>query len=820
MAVKKSIKTGTKQKKAPARTAPEKPAANNSGDKFESTAPLEFRDNFKVVSTSVKKIEGPGLVTGKPMFTDDIDIHGMLYAKILTSPHAHAEILNIDTSRAEKLPGVRAVLTHKDLARIVHTTAGQGYPEPSPYDSFTLDKKVRFVGDRVAAVAADTLETAEEALELIEVEYKVLEPVLDPLQSQKKGAPVIHDEEEAKMIIPLAYDKNKNLAAHADMSEGDVEAALKNSHRVFENVYESHYAQHCPMEPHVCVTHLDANNRLNIITSTQVPFHTRRIVAQALGIPVKRVRVIKPRIGGGFGGKQEMLIEDICAALTLKTKKPVRLEYTRKEEFMSARTRHPQHIVLRTGVDKNGIMTAIDMNIVMNTGAYGSAALTVLCNSASKVLPLFNKVKDIRFYGDSVYTNLPVGGAYRGYGATQAYQAIGQQVDIMCRELGLDIIEFYKKHHIKEGEGSPVFQKMGEGKEGVEMKIGSCGLEKCIDIGVKEFRWYDKFNKKRSEGDWRYGAGMVCLMQGSSIPEIDMGAAYMKMNDDGSFNLSLGATDLGTGSDTIFAQMAAEVLTVKPDDIIVYSSDTDMTPFDVGAYASSTTYLSGGAVIKTAEKVKAAIARAAAEMLGTAENDLEFSNATVTSISKKKKVTFKDIAYYTLYEKNQHQIDGSASHITHKSPPPFSAHFVYLAVDVKTGFVKPLEYLNVTDCGTAINPKFAEGQCEGAVMNGISFALTEEFIFDEKGKLLNTSFNDYKIFNAVDMPKIKTILVPTYEQTGPFGAKSVSEIGINGALPAIANAICDACGVRMFAGPYTPDRVLKAIKEKINNRGK
>ncbi len=800
MSEKKNIKKGVKK--------------NIDENIFESGAPLQIQTDFKIVNKNIKKIEGPGLVTGKPMFTDDIDIHGMLYAKILTSPYAHAEIINIDVSGAEKIPGVKAVLTYKDLPRIVHTTAGQGYPEPSPYDSFTLDKKVRFVGDRVAAVAAETLEAAEEAIEAIKVEYKILQPVLDPLLAQKKGAPVIHDEKEAAMIIPLAYDKNKNLAAHAEMSEGDVESALANSDRVFEHVYESHYAQHCPMEPHVCITHLDPCNRLNIRTSTQVPFHTRRIVAQALDIPVKRVRVIKPRIGGGFGCKQEMLIEDICAALTLKTKKPVRLEYTRKEEFMSARTRHPQYITLRTGIDKTGVMTAIDMNIVMNTGAYGSAALTVLCNSASKVLPLFNKVKDIRFYGDSVYTNLPVGGAYRGYGATQAYQAIGQQVDIMCREMGIDIIEFYKKHHIREGEGSPVFQKMGEGKEGVEMKIGSCGLDRCIDIGVKEFGWYDKFNKKRSEGDLRYGAGMVCLMQGSSIPEIDMGAAYMKMNDDGSFNLSLGATDLGTGSDTIFAQMAAEILTVKPEDIIVYSSDTDMTPFDVGAYASSTTYLSGGAVIKTAEKVKARIVKTAAEMLETEIEDIIIKDGTASSVSKKKKVTFKDIAYYSLYEKKQHQIDGSASHITHKSPPPFSAHFVYCSVDIKTGAVKLLEYLNVTDCGTAINPKFAEGQCEGAVMNGISFALTEEFIFDEKGRLLNTSFNDYKIFNAVDMPKIRTILVPTYEDSGPFGAKSVSEIGINGALPAIANAIYDACGVRMFAGPYTSDRVLKALKEK------
>ncbi|HOK40547.1 MAG TPA: molybdopterin-dependent oxidoreductase [bacterium] len=772
------------------------------------------KNKFNVVNKSIPKVDGLSLVTGQPLFTDDIDIDGLLYAKILWSPYPHAIIKNIDTSKAEKVPGVKAILTYKDVPRIAFTTAGQGYPEPSPYDTFVLDKKVRFVGDRVAAVAATSLEVAEEALELIKVEYEQLEPVLDMMTAQEKGKPIIHDEKEARMILPLHYDKKKNLAAHAEMSDGDVEEALKNSEFIFDNEYEAHYAQHCPMEPHICITYFDAYNRLIIRSSTQVPFHVRRIVGMALNIPVKKIRVIKPRIGGGFGCKQEVLIEDICSALTLKTGKPVKLEYMRKEEFISSRTRHPQHIRLRTGINKDGQLTAIDMNIVMNNGAYGAHALTVICNSASKVLPLFNKVKNIKFYGDTVYTNLPVGGAYRGYGATQAYNAMGQQIDIMCRTIGMDIIKFYKMQHIKEGEGSPVFQKMGEGKEGVEMKIGACGLSKCIDIGVKEFRWYEKVNKKRKEGNWHYGVGMVCLMQGSSIPEIDMGAAFIKMNDDGSFNLLLGATDIGTGSDTIFAQMAAEVLTVKPQDIIVYSSDTDMTPFDVGAYASSTTYLSGGAVIKAAEKVKEQILEVAAQMLKTEIGDLELKNASVFSKSKKKKVTLKDVAYYSLYEKNQHQIAAVASHITHKSPPPFSAHFVEVAVDIETGLVKVVEYLNVTDCGTAINPKLAEGQCEGAVLNGISYALTEEYIFDSQGRMLNPSFNNYKIFSPADAPKIKTILVPTYEDTGPFGAKSISEIGINGPLPAIANAIYDAMGVRLKKGPYSPEKVYMALNNK------
>ncbi|MEZ7891287.1 MAG: molybdopterin-dependent oxidoreductase [Candidatus Wallbacteria bacterium] len=771
-------------------------------------------NKFKQVNKSVLKKDALGLACGMPMFTDDENFHGLLYAGILTSPHAHAEIINIDVSEALKFPGIKAVLTYKDVPRIIHTTAGQGYPEPSPYDSFVLDKKVRFVGDRVAAVAGETIEAVNEAVKKIKVEYKLLEPIFDPLKSMNSGMPVIHDEPEAIMPIPVPYDKNKNMAAHAEMSEGDVEEALKNSHSKFEYEYETHYAQHCSMEPHICITYLDAYNRLNIRTSTQVPFHTRRIVAQALNIPVKNIRVIKPRIGGGFGGKQEVLIEDICAALTLKTGKPVKLEYTRAEEFISARTRHPQNIKLRTGLDKDGNLTAIDMNIIMNTGAYGSAALTVLCNSASKVLPLFNKVKNVRFYGSSVYTNLPVGGAYRGYGATQAYNAVGQQVDIMCREKGIDIIEFYKKHHINEGEGSPVFQKMGEGKAGVEMKIGSCGIRKCIEVGVKEFDWYNRFNKKRKDGNWHYGSGMVCLMQGSSIPEIDMGSAYIKMNDDGSFNLLCGATDLGTGSDTILAQIAAEQLCTETENVIVYSSDTDLTPFDVGAYASSTTYLSGGAVLKAAQKIKTVIIEVAAEMMDCNVDDITVNNSTVYCEKPKKSVSYKDIALYSLYEKNQKQIAAEASHITHKSPPPFSAHFVEVAVDITTGKVKVIEYLNTTDCGTAINPKLAEGQCDGAVLNGISFALTEEYIFNENGRMLNPSFNNYKIFSSGDAINIKTILIPTYEESGPYGAKSVSEIGINGALPAIANAIYDACGVRLTKSPYTPEKILNALKMK------
>lgn len=766
---------------------------------------------FKVVGHSVDKVDALGLACGRGVFTDDIHIPHLLHAVILKSPHPHAIIKKIDTSAAEKVPGLVCILTHKDVPRVAHTTAGQGYPEPSPYDTFCLDKKVRFVGDRVAAVAAETPEAAEEACRKIKVDYKILPAVLDPLDAMKKGAPVIHDEKEARVIIPIAYDKKKNLAGHVDTTVGDVEKGFKKADFVIEAEYESHYAQHCPLEPHITITWLDDKNRLTIRTSTQVPFHVRRIVAERLQIPIHRIRVIKPRIGGGFGAKQEVLLEDICSALTLKTGRPVKLEFTRAEEFYAGRTRHPQIIWLKTGVKKDGTITAIDLKILMNTGAYGSHALTVVCNSGSKVLPLY-RCKDVSFWGDTVYTNLPVGGAYRGYGATQTYFAMESQMDMMADAIGMDPLKFRQMNHIKSGEGSPIFEALGEGKAGVEQKIGSCGLPECITLGAKEIDWKKKRKPTASStGVKRRGLGMCILMQGSSIPEIDMGAATIKMNDDGSFNLLVGATDLGTGSDTVLSQIAAEELGVGIDQIIVHSSDTDLTPFDVGAYASSTTYLSGMAAQKAAAAVKEQILKVAGEMLNAAPDKLKVADGTIVAPNGKKK-TFRDVAFRSLYEKDQHQICATESHISHKSPPPFSAHFAEVEVDMETGQVTVIKYVGATDCGTAINPNLAEGQVEGAMLNGIGFAMTEEFIFDNRGRVTNASFMHYKIPSTTDLPDLKAIMVPTYEETGPYGAKSVSEIGINGPLPAIGNAIYNATGARLYKGPFTPERVLAAIK--------
>ncbi|MGM0380797.1 MAG: xanthine dehydrogenase family protein molybdopterin-binding subunit [bacterium] len=770
--------------------------------------------DYKTVGQPVRKVDGISLATGNAKFVDDHEISNKLHLKMLRSPHAHARIKDIDSSAAEAMEGVEAVLTWEDLPRVPLTTAGQGFPEPSPYDTFVLDNKVRYVGDRVAAVAAESEDIAEEAIRKIEVDYEVLDPVLDPEKAMDEDAPTIHDEEEAHAIIPIEFEPEKNMASHVDFEVGDIEKELENSDVVVDKRYEPQYAQHCPAEPHTATTYKDENDRLVILTSTQVPFHVRRLVAKRLEMPVKDIRVIKPRIGGGFGTKQEVLIEDICAAMTLETGRPVSYTFTRQEEFASSRTRHPQIVDIKVGANRDGELKAISLDILMNTGAYGSHALTVVCNSGSKVLPLYNKVDAVEFIGNVVYTNKPVGGAYRGYGATQSYFAMEAAIDEIARELDMDPVELREKNHIKSGETSPVFQALGEGKEGVEQVIDSCGLEECIEQGAEEFGWEDREERREeSTGSKKRGFGMCTLMQGSAIPEIDMGAASLKMNEDGSFNLLMGATDLGTGSDTVLSQVAAETLEVPVEDIIPYSSDTDMTPFDVGAYASSTTYLSGMAVKKTAQKVKKQILEAGAEMLDSSPTEVYLEDKQVFDPDGNS-VTFEDVALYTLYENNQHQIAAHDSHITHKSPPPFSAHFVEVEVDTETGKVEVVQYVNATDCGTALHPRLAEGQCEGATVNGISYALTEEFKFNEKGKLMNPSFDSYSVYKTSDMPELKTILVPTHEDSGPYGAKSVSEIGINGPLPAISNAIYDAVGVRMQQAPFSSERVLQKLEKK------
>ena len=763
---------------------------------------------FTVVNHRVEKIDALGLACGTAQFTDDVDVKGLLTGRILFSPHAHARIKKIDTSAAKKVPGVLAVLTHLDLPRVRHTTAGQGYPEPSPYDTLVLSEKARYVGDRIAAVAAETPEAAEEALSKIRVDYEMLPAVFDTMEAMKDGAPIIHDEDDSKNIP----DAQHNICAKFDFEVKESEW-FSEADVVVDQWYKTQWAQHCALEPHVTITYFDGDGRLVIRTSTQVPFHCRRITARVLQLPVKKIRVIKPRIGGGFGSKQEVLLEPVCAALTLATRRPVKIEFNRKETFISSRTRHPLVIRLKTGAKKDGTITDAHMEVYCDNGAYGAHSLTVMMCSGSHTIPMY-QAKNNSFLGRSVYTNLPVGGAYRGFGATQGFFAWESQMDIMAEKLKMDPIEFRKKNYIRSGEGSPVFKAMGEGREGVEQKIGSCGMDECIEKGMAAFRWNEKKEKLKSQGGVkRRGIGCACLMQGSGIPEVDMAAASIKMNEDGSFNLLMGATDLGTGSDTVLAQIAAEALGVKVTDIITLSSDTDLTPFDVGAYASSTTFISGNAVKKAALHAREQIVKVAAKILDEKPEDVDLVEGKAVGKSGRS-CALSEVANTAFYYHDQHQIIGTASHVAQSSPPPFAAHFAEVEVDTETGEVKVLDYVSTVDCGTAVNPTLAEGQNDGAVLNGLSYALMEEMVFSPAGAMINPSFRGYKIFSTADAPPFKTILIPTYEADGPFGAKSVSEIGINGPQPAIANAIFDAVGVRLFQPPFTSEKVLMALKAK------
>lgn len=763
---------------------------------------------LKTVGRSERRVDAVKLATGRGTFVDDVAVPNLLHARILHSPHAHARIRRIDASRARALPGVACVLTHEDVPKVRYTTAGQGWPEPSPLDTVVLDSKVRFVGDRVAVVAAADPEVALRACEAIEVDYEVLPALLDPEQAMEPGAPVVHDEDD---IAGLVADPKRNVASALHAEVGDVEKAFAAGDRVFEGTYRVGYVQQASIEPHVCISWLDEDNRLVFRTSTQVPFHVRRIVAPLLGIPVSRIRVIKPRIGGGFGGKQEILIEDLCGLLTLRTGRPVRLEYTREEELTAARTRHPQIVKVKTAV-RDGRFTAVSLEVLENTGAYGAHALTVMSVTGNRGLSLY-KAPNLRFEAHAVYTNLAVAGAYRGYGCPQAFFALESHVDEVAAALGEDPLEFRQRNHVNEGDDSPIAVVLGEGREGHPQVIRSCGLPQAIEQAAREIGWAEKKGAPKGDGPLRRGVGVALAIQASGIPGVDMAAASLKMNEDASFNLLVGATDLGTGSDTMCCQVAAETLGVPVERIVPYSSDTDMTPFDPGAYASSTTYVSGKAVEKAARGVLEQILQVGARLLGADPATVRAADGKVLAADGRS-VTYEQICLSSLYEKDQFQIMATASHTSLDSPAPFAACFAEVEVDTGTGLVRVLKVVTAVDCGQAINPQMAEGQIEGGIPQGIGYGLFERMPFDETGRMLFRSFRDYPIASAADMPEVKVILIPTHEPTGPYGAKAVAEIPINGPAPAIANAVFDAVGVRIREIPLTPERVLQALREK------
>lgn len=780
---------------------------------------------MKTVGHAETKVDAVKLVQGKPVFTADFEKRDMLYAKVLRSHYAHAEIKNIDTSRAEALPGVVAVLTWKDLPRVAYSTAGQSHPIPGPLDSFSLDHKVRFVGDRVAFVAAESVAIAEAALDLIDVEYEVLEPLLDPSQAMNEGAPLIHDEPE--YVNFADSDPTRNLAAEIRIDIGDVDKGFAEADRIFEGDYDVPKVQQAHIEPHVVLTYWDEDDRLVITTSTQVPFHVRRQLAPVLDLPIKRIRVIKPRIGGGFGGKQEVLVEDVAAHLTIATGKPVLYEMTREEEFVGARTRHPMRIHLKTGLKNDGTITANEMYCLSDTGAYGCHALTVAGNTGHKAMAIYvgdgeyRKDPNIRFYSDVVYTNTVPSGAYRGYGVPQGFWPVERHMENIAREMGLNPIEFRLKNALRSGEIHPFSKAWSEGREPKPETIYTIGLEDCVEQGRMAIDWDHKFNNQQwhivpGQKHLRKGIGVAMVMQGTAIPYLDMGGASIKMNDDGSFNLLVGATDLGTGSDTVLAQMAAETLGVPVEDFVVYSSDTDFTPFDKGAYASSTTYISGTATVKAAEKVAERI-RVRASMMFAEEGKTVSPDEIILEDRKAiapsgEFYTMKEIGLNSLHQTDQEQIMAVASHMSPVAPPPFAAQFAEVTVDVESGMVTVDKLVMAVDSGVIINPVTASGQIEGGMAQALGYVVSEEMRYDKDGQPREKDFVDYHIFRADEMPELTTIFVETYEPSHPYGAKAVAEIPLDGVAPAVGNAILDACGVALNTIPAIPERIWRHLK--------
>jgi len=765
------------------------------------------------VGTSYPKLDGLGLVTGKPAYTDDLAPSEALVVRALRSPHAFARIRKIDTRAAEKLPGVECVFTYQDVPRVAITRAGQGYPEPSPRDRFVLDEYVRFVGDEVAIVAAVSAECAQAGLDALEVEYEILEPLLD-FEQALDHLPVIHPEPESHEMFPIGFAPERNLAASYEMQVGDVAKVLGRTDVVLERTYYTQAQDHVALEPHAAVTYLDVQQRLNVITSTQNPFHTRRIMGEALQLPLHRIRVFKPRIGGGFGGKQIVHGELFAAMATLRSGKPARFVYTRAEVFRATSTRHAMRITVKAGAKRDGTLTALDMNILSNTGAYGEHALTVLMVAGSKTLPIYNRVEAVRFSGNVVYTNLPCAGAFRGYGAIQGNFALESVLDELAAELGMDPVALRQQNKIREGETSPIFAIMGEGTEGVAQTIGSCKLDHCIERAQEMIGWSRKYPRQEVAPGRVRGVGMAIAMQGSGIPAIDMGSATLKLNDQGFFSLLVGATDLGTGSDTILAQMAAEVLQVPLERITVYSSDTDRTPFDPGAYASSTTYVSGQAVINAAENMKQMLVAEAAGRFGVKTGSIVYNGEVLRTKSGKQSVTLSDLSTELLYSRDQKQLVASGSNLCSQSPPPYICGCAEVEVDTETGQVTLVDLVGVADCGNLINPNLAKLQIEGGLVQGIGMALYEDIRYSDSGKLQTSNLMTYKIPTRLDVPNLRVEMAHSYEPTGPFGAKSAGEVGVDPPPAAIANAIYNAVGVRLRSLPLTPEKVLRGLVEK------
>jgi CO/xanthine dehydrogenase Mo-binding subunit len=759
---------------------------------------------MKVVGKGIAKIDGITIATGKPVYTEDLVMSNALIVKILRSPHAFAKIKAIDVSKAEKVEGVECILTYKDVPDVRFTLAGQSYPEPSPYDSLILDNIVRYIGDEVAIIAAIDERTALKAMKLIKVEYEVFEPVLD-FEKAEGHKSVVHPEENIHCNFDIGMKIEKNIVSSQKIEVGDVEEELKKCDLVIEDIYYPQAQAHCMMETYRAFNYLDHMGRLVVVSSTQIPFHVRRHLARALKISASKIRVIKPRIGGGFGGKQTAPVEIYSAIVTLKTGKPAIIVYDRKETFESTTSRHAMRIKVKMGADKEGYIRAIDIQALSDTGAYGEHASTVFGLVAQKTLPLYNKTKAVRFMGNVVYTNKTPAGAFRGYGATQGAFAVESAVNKLADKLNMNPVEIRMKNLIKEGETSLI--------HGDEI-LGSSALHKCIEKGKDLIGWDEKYPSREIGNNKIRSVGMAVTMQGSGIAGIDTASAEVRLNDDGNYTLLIGSTDMGTGSDTILAQMAAEILETSMDRFIVNAADTDVSPYDPGSYASSTTYVTGMAVVKAAEDLKNKIIENGAKFIGVSSKEVEFDGKTISTTNGEKSISLEKLAEILVLGTGKLQLVGNATYGNEQSPPPFIAGFVEIELDKETGKFEVIDFVAVVDCGTVINPNLAKIQAEGGIVQGIGMAMYEDVKFDKNGRLQTNSFMQYKIPCRKDVGNIIIDFQSSFEPTGPFGAKSIGEIVVNTPPPAIANAVFNAVGVSITRLPITPEKVFMGMQEK------
>ena len=755
--------------------------------------------SFRTVGKSVRKKDSMQLLLGKGVYTDDIvHFRNPLVIKILRSPHANAIVENIRTDLAKKVPGVVDVYTWQDVPQKRFAIAGQTFPEPSPYDRLILDRHVRFVGDAVAIVAAEDEKAAQKALKLIQVEYKVLEAVLD-FRTALDNPILVHPEEDWYPPCPVGGDNKRNLVASDKDQNGDVDAVLKDCDIVIDHTYHTRAFNQAMMETFRSYCEMDVYGRLHLISSTQIVFHTRRILSNALGIPKSRIRVEKPRIGGGFGAKQTAVCDVYPAFVTLKTGRPSEIIYTREESQIAGSPRHEMQIHVRLGANQDGRIRALDLYTLSNSGAYGEHGPTTVGLSGHKSIPLYTpSLEAYRFHYDVVYTNVQAAGAYRGYGATQGIFAVESAVNELAEKLGVDPTRLRDQNMVREGMTMPAYY--GE-------VANACALDRCMERCRQIFDWEHKY-PVRDMGDGRIrAAGVAMAMQGSCISNLDVGSATVKLSDDGSFNLLIGAADMGTGCDTILAQMVAECMECSVDEVAVFGADTDASPYDSGSYASSTTYLTGKAVGEACEKLKKQLVGIAGDILSCPADSLEFVQGGVQELCGEKRfVPLTDIAVKSQLNSN-YAAESSASCSSPVSPPPYMVGMAEVEVDTKTGIVTVLDYKAVVDCGTPINPALARVQAEGGIVQGIGHTLMENVTYGSRGQILENSFMQYRLPTRLDMGKLQVEFESSYEPTQPFGAKSIGEIVINTPAPAIAHAIYRATGVWHRTLPITPEQI-------------